>query len=162
MQAFKTQFTLSRQYLAECFDQTSPFEKKSAIKKWFPALLLLVGLALLMFTEQPKVAGSMLVGLAVLELIHIRFKRAWWLTRQMWGRSANSEIKLSINNEGIETQNPYTKTSLAWDNVETVIETELGIILVAKTGGRQYLSKSLFPEELVAEIIVKFKAVAED
>ncbi|BEU03472.1 hypothetical protein OAG1_22720 [Agarivorans sp. OAG1] len=162
MQAFKTQFTLSRQYLAECFDQTSPFEKKSAIKKWFPALLLLVGLALLMFTEQPKVAGSMLIGLAVLELIHIRFKRAWWLTRQMWGRSANSEIKLSINNEGIETQNPYTKTSLAWDNVETVIETELGIILVAKTGGRQYLSKSLFPEELVAEIIVKFKAVEED
>ncbi|WP_220718058.1 YcxB family protein [Agarivorans litoreus] len=162
MQAFKTQFTLSRQYLAECFDQTSPFEKKSAIKKWFPALLLLVGLALLMFTEQPKVAGSMLIGLAVLELIHIRFKRAWWLTRQMWGRSANSEIKLSINNEGIETQNPYTKTSLAWDNVETVIETELGIILVAKTGGRQYLSKSLFPEELVAEIIVKFKAVEDD
>ncbi|MPW29611.1 YcxB family protein [Agarivorans sp. B2Z047] len=162
MQAFKTQFTLSRQYLAECFDQTSPFEKKSAIKKWFPALLLLVGLALLMFTEQPKVAGSMLIGLAVLELIHTRFKRAWWLTRQMWGRSANSEIKLSINNEGIETQNPYTKTSLAWDNVETVVETELGIILVAKTGGRQYLSKSLFPEELVAEIIVKFKAVEED
>ncbi|WP_406608699.1 YcxB family protein [Agarivorans sp. JK6] len=162
MQAFKTQFTLSRQYLAECFDQTSPFEKKSAIKKWFPALLLLVGLALLMFTEQPKVAGSMLIGLAVLELIHIRFKRAWWLTRQMWGRSANSEIKLSINNEGIETQNPYTKTSQAWDNVETVIETELGIILVAKTGGRQYLSKSLFPEELVAEIIVKFKAVEEN
>ncbi|GAD03302.1 YcxB family protein [Agarivorans albus] len=162
MQAFKTQFTLSRQYLAECFDQTSPFEKKSAIKKWFPALLLLVGLALLMFTEQPKVAGSMLIGLAVLELIHIRFKRAWWLTRQMWGRSANSEIKLSINNEGIETQNPYTKTSLAWDNVETVIETELGIILVAKIGGRQYLSKSLFPEELVAEIIVKCKAVEDD
>ncbi|WP_163134893.1 YcxB family protein [Agarivorans sp. Alg241-V36] len=156
MQAFSTQFTLSREYLAECFDQTSPFEKKSLLKKWFPALLLLAGLALLMFTDQPKVAGSMLIGLAILELIHLRFKRTWWLTRQMWGRSSNSEVKLSVSEEGIETQNPYTKTSLAWSDVETVIETELGFILVAKSGGRQYLSKSLFPAELVSEILAKF------
>jgi hypothetical protein len=86
-------------------------------------------------------------------LVHIRFKRAWWLTRQIWGRSGNSEIKLSIDDKAIQTQNPYTKTVLLWKDVERIIETDLGLILVAKSGGQQYLSKSLFTGDLVTEIL---------
>ncbi|MGH1429457.1 MAG: YcxB family protein, partial [Arenicella sp.] len=55
--------------------------------------------------------------------------------------------------EGIRTQNPHTQTTLLWTDIERVIETDLGLILVAKQGGQQYLSKSLFPVELVSEII---------
>ena len=73
----------------------------------------------------------------------------------MWGRSADSEVKLSIDIDGIQTQNPYTQTSLLWADVERVIETDLGLILVTKSGGQQYLSKSLFPADLISEIAAR-------
>jgi hypothetical protein len=155
MQAFQTQFTLSRDYLAECFDQSLPHGKNVNTKYLFAGVLLILGLGLLYLSEQPKIIGAIFIALGVLELIHIRFKRAWWITRQMWSKSANRVVKLSIDEKSVETQNPYTKTTLLWADVERVIETELGLILVVKTGGQQYLSKSLFSDELIAQIKAK-------
>ncbi|RKF15695.1 YcxB family protein [Alginatibacterium sediminis] len=157
MQSFSTQFTLSRSYLAECFDQSLPHSKNAKPKYWFPVLLFIAGLALLLFSHQPTYIGGMLIAISILELIHIRFRRAWWLARQMWGRSADSEVKLSIDSDGITSKNPYTETSLLWTEVDCVLETELGLILVAKTGAQQYLSKSLFPEPLLSEILAVAK-----
>lgn len=153
MQSFNTQFTLSRDYLAECFDQSLPYGQNAKPNYVFPALLFVFGAGLLFFTEQPKIVGSLLIALAILELIHMRYRRAWWLTRQMWGRSADSEVKLSIDATGVQTQSPYSETALLWADIESVIETELGLILVAKSGGQQYLSKSLFSAELISEIV---------
>lgn len=153
MPSFSTKFTLSRDYLAECFDQTLPHGRHAKPNYLFPALMLVAGAGLLFFTEQPKVAGSMLIALAVLELIHSRYRRAWWLTRQMWAKSADSEVTLTVGDGGITTQSPYTKTALTWVQINGVIETDLGLILVDKSGRQQYLSKSLFPAELVNEIL---------
>lgn len=83
----------------------------------------------------------------------MRFRRAWWLARQMWGRSANTQVKLTIDEEGIQTQNPFTQTGLLWADVHRVIETDLGLILVAKSSAQQYLSKSLFSAEMISEIL---------
>ena len=157
MKRFSTQFILSREYLAECFDQSFPHGKNANSSYLFPAILLVAGTGLLLFIEQPKIAGFVLIALGFLELIHIRFRRAWWLARQMWGRSANSEVTLTIDSDGIQTQNPYTQTSLLWSDIERVVETELGIILLAKSGGEQYLSKSVLPAELPGEIAARFK-----
>ena len=157
MPPFNTQFTLSRSYLAECFDQSLPYGKNARPNYLFPALLFAAGAGLLFFTEQPKVAGFMLIALTVLELVHIRFRRAWWLKRQMWGRSANSEVKLTIDEGGIQTQSSYAQTALLWADIARVIETDLGLILVAKSGARQYLSKSLFPAQLISEIVARNK-----
>lgn len=155
MQPFNTQFTLSRDYLAECFDQSLPHGKNARPSYLFPAFLLAAGGGLLFFTEQPKVAGSMLIALAVLELLHIRYRRAWWLTRQMLGKSANSEVKLTIDETGVKAASSHTQTALLWSDVERVIETELGLILVAKSTSQQYLSKSLFSPEVIREIVAK-------
>ncbi|MFT6877171.1 MAG: hypothetical protein ACJAZF_003300, partial [Granulosicoccus sp.] len=100
-------------------------------------------------------AGIMLIALAVLELLHIRFRRAWWLMRQTWGRSNDSEVTLTVDEDGIQTQNVHTQTALLWADIEHVIETDLGLILVAKSGGQQYLSKSLFPTEWLNEIVAR-------
>ncbi|HEY8569224.1 YcxB family protein [Microbulbifer sp.] len=155
MQPFNTQFTLSREYLAECFDQSLPYGKSAKPNYLFPALLFAAGAGLLLFTEQPKVASYTLIALGILELLHIRFRRAWWLTRQMWGKGAGSEVELTIDEDGIHTQNAHTQATLLWPDIALVIETDLGLILVAKSGSRQYLSKSLFPAHLVKEIIAK-------
>jgi len=157
MQPFNTQFTLSREYLAECFDQSLPYGKNATPNYLLPALLLAAGTGLLFFTEQTKIIGSMLIALAVLELLHTRYRRAWWLTRQMWGRSSGIEVKLTIDEGGIQTQNPYTQTALLWADIERVIETDLGLILVAKSGAQQYLSKSLFSAELISAIVARIK-----
>lgn len=157
MQPFNTQFTLSRDYLAECYDQSLPYGKNVKPNYLLPTLLLSSGTGLLVFTEQPKIASCTLIALGVLELIHIRYRRAWWLARQMFGKSAGSEVKLTIDKDGIQTQNPYTITALLWADIERIIETDLGLILVAKSGGQQYLSKSLLPAELINEIVTKIK-----
>lgn len=155
MQPFNTEFTLSRDYLAECFDQSLPYGKNARPNYLFPALLFAAGTGLLFFTEQSKFIACMLIALAALELIHIRFRRAWWLTRQMWGRSANSAVKLTIDAQGIKTQSPYTQTSLLWADIMRIIETDLGLILVTKSGGQQYLSKALLSAELISEITAR-------
>ena len=157
MQRFSTQFILSRKYLAECFDQSLPYGKNARPSYLFPAILFVAGTGLLLFIELPKVAGFVLIALAALELIHIRFRRAWWLARQMWGRSANSEVRLTIDSDGIQTRNPYTQSSLLWADIERVVETDLGLILVAKSGGQQYLSKSVLSVELLGEIAARYK-----
>ena len=104
MTVFNTTFVLSRHYLAECFDQSLPYGKNAKPNYLFPGLLLIAGAGLLFFTEQPSVIGFILIALMILELIHIRFRRAWWLTRQMWGRSAGNVVELTIDESGIQTQ----------------------------------------------------------
>jgi hypothetical protein len=155
MKTFTTQFTLSRGYLAECFDQSLPHRKVSAIHTWFPVILLITGLVLLNLTDQPRYFGWMFLALAALELIHSRYRRAWWLARQTWGRNANAQVTLTINDEGVETLNHDTKTRLSWQEIDHIIETPLGLILVNVNGGQQYLSKSLFSEEYIALMISK-------
>jgi len=155
MQPFSTQFTLSRDYLAESFDQSLPHGKNAKPNFLFPTILFLGGAGLLYFTAQPKIAGIMLIALALLELLHIRFRRAWWLVRQTWGRSDDTEVELSIDDNGIQTQSVHSKTVLLWVDIDSVIETELGLILVVKAGGQQYLSKSLFSAEWVSEIVTR-------
>jgi len=153
MQPYTTQFTLSREYLAECFDESKPYSKNAKPNFLFPIVMLAIGTFALAWTDQPKSLGFFIFILGVIELLHIRFKRAWWLARQMWGKSGGSEVTLNLDDQGIETQAAGTTTKLLWKDVNNVIETELGLILVTVNGGQQYLSKSLFSDDLIAQII---------
>ncbi len=153
MQFFTTQFILSREYLSECFDQTLLHGKKTKLRWVFPAVLITIGGSLLAFSEQPKSLSGLVLFLGIIEVLHIRYQRAWWLTRQLWGKGKGYEIKLTIDENGIKTENPKTTTAFMWKNVDRVIETELGVILVIEDGTTQYLSKSLFPAQIVDEIL---------
>lgn len=153
MQPFKTQFNLSRDYLSECFDQSLPYGKNAKPNFLFPVLMLAAGGGLLFFTEHSNILGGTLTALGMLEMIHIRYRRAWWLARQMWGGNANSKVELTIDENGIKTQNASSHSTLKWADIERVIETDAGLILVAKSGGQQYLSKSIFSAEIISQII---------
>ena len=153
MQIYETQFTLDRDYLAECFDQSLPHSKSAKPNYIFPILLLAVGSVFLHLTDQSQMAGWVLIALAALELVHIRYRRALWLARQMWGASANSEVTLTIDDRGIRTQSPFSQTTLLWPDIDRVIETDLGHIIVDRAGAQQYLSKSQLPAGVIKELV---------
>ena len=113
MQRFETRFTLTREYLAECFDESLPHGPGAKPNYFFPMIMLTLGVGVLNLTNQPQIAVWVLIALGVLELIHIRYRRAWWLARQMWGRSANSEVTLTIDDRGIGTSSPFSETFLS-------------------------------------------------
>ncbi|EAR09354.1 YcxB family protein [Reinekea blandensis] len=151
MKPFTTEFTLTRDYLAECYDESLPYARKPNV--WLPLLAGAGGLYLLIFTSQPTVGGIALLALAVLELAHMRYRRAWWLFRQTMGKNANLQVTLTIDNDGIRTQSTASDTRLAWADIDRVLETEKGLILVQANGAQQYLSKALFTEEQIAQFL---------
>lgn len=147
-----TSFTLSKQYLEECYDESLPFSKHAKPRYVFIAILFIAGLSLLILTDQHTVAGSVLLGLGILEVVSFVYRRAWWLTRQMWSRSANSEVVISMDEQGFSSKNPYTQTMLPWQDIKRHTETEKGIILFAQNGGQSYISKSVLTDDMLAMI----------
>ena len=153
MQPYTTQFSLSREYLGECFDESKAYNKRSGPNFIFPIAMLAIGTFALVWTDQPKSLGIFIFVIGVIELLHIRYKRAWWLTRQMLGKTGGQAVTLKLDEQGIETISGSTVTRTQWLDVSTVAETKRGLILITTAGGQQYLSKSLFPDELVVEIL---------
>jgi len=160
MQSFSTQFILSRDYLAECFDESLPHGKNAKPNYLFPTLFLAAGSGLVYLIDEPL--GWFLVGLGILESAHLHYRRAWWLARQMWSASANSEVTLTINDDGIQTESSASQTSLIWSDFEMMIKTDLGYILVDKTGVQQYLSKSLLPDGLIEDYVAQHHSQYRD
>jgi hypothetical protein len=157
MQSFKTTFTLSREYLAECYDQSLPHGKNAKPNFIFPGALLVVGVGLFVYTDQPKMLGSLFIAMAALELLHIRYRRAWWLARQMWGNTANTTVELTIDDNGITAKSTNNETTLLWTDIDRVIDTELGLILVSTSKGQQYLSKATLTQDTVDHLLAKHK-----
>ncbi len=152
MTPFETQFVLDRDYLAESFDESLPHSKTSSPNFLFPAALFIAGFGLLVFTDQAAIAGWSFVALCALELLHIKFRRGWWLFRQTWGKNNELEVTFTIDEERICTQSAFAQTSIKWDEIDRVIDTNRGVILVTKSGEQQYLSKSLVPTEWLNRI----------
>ncbi|WP_298635353.1 YcxB family protein [uncultured Umboniibacter sp.] len=153
MQPYTTQFVLSKEYLGECFDESKAYNKSARPNFVFPLMMLSLGIFALMWTDQPKSLGLFILALGLIELLHIRYKRAWWLTRQMIGRTGGRQVTLSLDEQGIETRSGNTITNINWTDVSSLVETERGLILVTAKGAQQYLSKSIFSEEVVLDII---------
>lgn len=141
------QFTLSKDVLIECYDESLPHSRHQSPKYGFAGGFIGLGLGLLIFTEIGGVAPYIMVGLGVLEFISFYYRKPWWLTRQMWSRAANSDVTITLDDNGISSANPYTETQLEWDQIETLIYTQKGFIFVNYKGQQTYLSKAFMPKE---------------
>lgn len=153
-----TRFTLDRQHLLECYDQSLPHNPPNRLKWGYIAAFTAFGIALLNRDNTPGVFGAVFIGLAVIEVLSWRFRRPWWLARQLLSRSANCEVELSITEEGIHSKTPYLESQQPWQEVTRIIDTDQGFILVGPKGGQRYLSKSILTEEAVEYIRLKLNA----
>lgn len=149
MQPYQTEFKLSKDYLAECFDETLPFSKHAKPSYVFPAAAAIAGVVLFTSVEQGKWGGVVLLAIAALELIHMKFRRTWWLARQMLGKTANNQVQLIVDDDHIKTSSSGAETVLAWSSVDRVTETERGLILFDNQNRQQYLSKAILSAEVV-------------
>lgn len=149
---FESEFILNRQHLEESYDQSQPFSKHQKPRIKFIALLLVVALLIFNFTESQNVLAYFAIALATLEYLSFRYRRSWWLTRQVWSKNSGNIIHLTIDDSGIKIKSVYINNQLLWIDISKVDTTEKGLMLTLKNGAKSYLSNSALNEEVIAFI----------
>ena len=149
---YKNSFVLSKAHFSECFDESARLNesltgKKKAQRYPFMVLLTFVGFFIITFIEQNKLFGFFFIGLAFLEFFSFKYKKSWWLTRQMWSKNSNNTISLLFDDICIQIDSLNIKLKIKWDEIDYADETSLGYTLQLKNKKRHYVSKvTLLPE----------------
>ena len=147
---YTTTFTLDKTYLTECFEQT--LVKKSLWQAYQKAIAFcVIGLVLFSVPDVSAYWPSFLIALAVIEALSVRFGRAWWVTRQLLGKSGNNQVNLEVNAEGIALTSPFIEQTYHWQSIKQIEHTEHGLIIHLEQQ-RKYLSKSVLSAEAIAFI----------
>ncbi len=153
--SFSAQFTLDKTHYTECYTQSSTLSHDK--KTYFKANILTVfGLIILLFTPVNPYAAWFVIALGILETVSVYYHRPWWVMRQMMSKASGSEVKLTIDEQGILTESFHINTRILWADVTSVTETELGFVVCFSLGktamgkdiaSKSYLSKSCFSDE---------------
>ena len=151
---YSTKYVLDKPHFAETFDESHvPASFSTRYTKAF--LFVATGGLFLLFTDIDGYVPAFFVALGVLEALSVRFQRSWWLARQMMSRAANSEMTLTIDEQGVSTKSFYVDSLILWENVIRMEQTEQGW-LIYHDAGKSYLSGRCLSEE--ATQFVKEKA----
>ncbi|MBE0362828.1 hypothetical protein PULV_a0407 [Pseudoalteromonas ulvae UL12] len=150
--SFNFSFVLDKTYFTECFEQSEIINLAPKRKLIFACFVFVIGFLLNTISETSKFSAYLLMGIGVLELIAFYYRKPWWVTRQMWSRSANVTVTLIIDEEKIATQSIHHQLSVKWADLTDLIDTPLGLILVTNNQGRHYLSKKCMNDEALAFI----------
>ncbi len=154
--SYSTSYTLDKSHFQETFDESGAgdLSPKAYIKS---LIFSLVGAGLL-FTEVDAYLGWFILAIGMLEALSVRFKRPWWVTRQMLSRAANSELTLTIDNKGVKTKSFYVDSALNWQDLTQIEETEKGWLLF-QNKAKFYLSNRCLSEQAIAFLKAKQSAL---
>jgi hypothetical protein len=145
--SYTTTYVLDKSHFSETFDESATI--KTGIRAYTNAFgLAIAGLVVLLFTPFTGYLAWFLVGLAVVEGLSVRFKKPWWLARQMLSRAANNKVALTIDEQGIHSKSAYVDSRLNWDNISQIQPTRRGwLFYQGKT--RFYLSERCLSDEAI-------------
>ncbi|MDP7592625.1 MAG: YcxB family protein [Litorilituus sp.] len=119
---------------------------------------MVFGLYILLFTQVNAYAAWFVIALGVLEAVSLYYHQPWWVIRQMLSKASNSEVTLTIDEQGVLTESFYHTGRILWHNITDIQESELGIILIFtldKSQGKSYLSKSCLSEAALRYLLNK-------
>lgn len=146
--SFTHEFVLDRAYFEQTYDAS--VDAKLKAKDFVKAgVFALAGLAILMGASTSEQAmdnknlyylGYFFVGLGVVEALSVKFRRTWWLWRQMMSKAANNSATLTINDDGIYTKSNFVDATLLWADIYRIEEKPQGYLIQLKAG-KSYLSK---------------------
>lgn len=135
---YSTTYLLDKSHYIETYEASVPADNSK--KVYLIAILLaLVGLAVLMLTEINAFVAWFIIALGGLEVFSIRFKKPWWLARQLISKAANTELTLTIDEHGISSKSIHVKSVLPWSDVSQIEPTSQGWLLY-HNGSKNYLS----------------------
>jgi len=153
----ETHFHLNREHYAECFDQSMSLKPPQKPRWGFIAGAIITGLFFLFLTEVQGLLAWFFFAIAILEYFSFKYRRAWWLTRQMISKNAGNKVTLIFDENGIENKSVYINSQLAWESIKSYQETEAGFMLNLQQGGQQYLSKSCLNKEIQDYLLTHLK-----
>lgn len=144
---YTTQYSLDKSHFNECFDESVVID--TSIRAHRKSIIFaLIGI-ILMLTGINAYASWFIIALGVLEALTVRYKKPWWLMRQMMSKAANNEVTLTIDEQGISNDSFYVKGTILWQNVVSISETEQGFLL-KQANAVNYLSKRSLDEDAIA------------
>jgi len=141
---YSTTFKLDKAHLNECYSNTVII-KRPIVAYGKSIILLLVGIFMIKFTEVEAYLGYFLLGLGIVEALGCRFQQPWWVARQMFGRSGNSKVTLTIDEKGVLTHSAYVNSVILWQDISAVTPTKDGV-LITHSQGRSYISDKCLSE----------------
>ncbi len=152
---YSTTYVLDKSHFSETFDESVTLEP--GLRPYTKAaVFVLLGTALLV-SEFNGYLAWFFVAIGVLEALSVRFKKPWWLARQMLSRAANSKLTLKIDEGGVSSKSFYVDSRLAWQDITRIEETTRGWLLY-QGKGRVYVSKRCL--SAVANDFIRAKAEA--
>jgi len=154
---FSNHYILDREYFSECFEQSALQHPPKKQRYKFIGALLAFGFSIMTFTDQSVAVGFFFIGLAFLEYFSFKYRKPWWLTRQMWSKNAGNKINLHIDEQGIRIESLYQTQLFQWQNINQAIETPDGLIFKIQTGEQSYLSKATLNDAVIEFIKSKIK-----
>lgn len=149
-------YTLDREYFSECFDESANDDNN--LKTYSKAIALIFMASVLFAVKIEAYVAWFILCLGGLELLAIRYKRSWWITRQMLSRAAGSQVNIRIDDQGIFTESANHQQTLLWSDIKTIKHTEKGFV-VTHNSGSSYLSKRGLNEDTLTLLAFKAKAL---
>ena len=144
-------FTLDKAHFQECFEQSAPPVQPKDYGK--AAIIGVIGVTLLFVEAEHYYIPFFLIGLAILEVFSVIYRQTWWVWRQLMGKTANGQVKLTFDEKGITTVSEHINSQINWNDVNAIEQTEKGL-LIKHQGGVNYLSNSHLNQAIV-EFILK-------
>ncbi len=124
---------------------------------------MVFGLYILLFTQVNAYAAWFVVALGVLEAVSLYYHQPWWVIRQMLSKASNSEVTLTIDEQGILTESFYHTGRILWQDITEIKESGLGFTIffnLDKSSGKSYLSKSCLSSTAQSYLLDKFNAIS--
>lgn len=156
--SFISTFTLDKAHFNECYSESNTLELSA--KTFFKSgVLMMFGLTILLFTPVNSYAAWFIIALGILEAVSLYYSQPWWVLRQMLSKASNSEVKLTIDEQGVLSESFYHNGRILWQDITLIEETSLGYVLhfnVGKNTGKSYLSKSYLTSD--AQLFIQLKS----
>ncbi len=149
-------YILNREYFTECFDESA--STATGLKAYRKAILLIIGASIFFVMDFDVYVAWFLLALGSVELLSVRYRRSWWVARQMISRAAGSKVSIRINDQGIFTDNTSHQKSILWSDIAEIKSTEKGFIVIHNQG-TSYLSKSGLEKDFLDFLAEKSKAM---
>ncbi len=154
--SYTTVFTIDKAHLIECYEQSVAVD--FTILKYKRAIIsLLFGVALLVLKLVSDYIAFFVISLGILEVFSTRYRKTWWLWRQMIGKSYNSKVTLLVDANGIKNHSNHVDQTIDWKSVTAVDKTAAGII-IRHAKGVSYLSNSCLDDVTIDYICNKPEA----